>query len=386
MTDTTKLATPQTGTAGAQSAVPAASPLTSVALPGAQPSPQAHAGTIAAIAAAQAAAMASQLARPAAPAQPMKGLGRGLGSLLDDTAAAAVTQQPASGQPAQAVKAESTLPLAALIPSTVQPRRQFDDVMLEALASSIKAQGVLQPLLVRPAKMQGQYEIIGGERRWRAAKLAGLTEVPVIIRELDDGRALEVALVENVQRADLNPLEEAAGYQRLVAEFNYTHEDMARVTGKSRSHITNLLRLLALPDKIKECVNNSLLSMGHARALLGLAEDPELQLRAANRVIKNQLSVRETEDLVRNLVRPNQPARGRRPADPKISALETLMQERVGLKVAIRQKDNKGGGSVRIFFDSVDELSALLKRLSTQQQQALAQAISAQSGDGRIEI
>lgn len=358
------------------------SPLTSVALPGVHSSPQAHAGTIAAIAAAQAAAMASQPAA-AKPAAPVKGLGRGLGSLLDDTAAAAVAPQPAAGQPVQAVKAESTLPVASLIPSTVQPRRHFDDTMIEALSTSIKSQGVLQPLLVRPAKMQGQYEIIGGERRWRAAKMAGLKEVPVIIRELDDGRALEVALVENVQRADLNPLEEAAGYQRLVAEFNYTHEDMARVTGKSRSHITNLLRLLALPDKIKECVNNGLLSMGHARALLGLAEDPELQLRAANRVIKNQLSVRETEDLVRNLVRPNQPARGRRPADPKISALETLMQERVGLKVAIRQKDNKGGGSVRIFFDSVDELSSLLKKLSTQQQLA---ATAGQQGEGRIDI
>ncbi|PZP39701.1 MAG: chromosome partitioning protein ParB [Pseudomonas fluorescens] len=330
--------------------------------------------------------MQAQTPKPA-PTAPGKGLGRGLGALLDDTAAAAVAPQNiATGQQAQAVKGDTTLPLTALIPSTVQPRRHFDDTMIEALASSIKAQGVLQPLLVRPAKMQGQYEIIGGERRWRAAKMAGLSVVPVIIRELDDGRALEVALVENVQRADLNPLEEAAGYQRLVAEFSYTHEDMARVTGKSRSHITNLLRLLALPEKIKECVNNGLLSMGHARALLGLAEDPELQLRAANRVIKNQLSVRETEDLVRNLVRPNQPARGRRPADPKISALETLMQDRVGLKVAIRQKDAKGGGSVRIFFDSVDELSTLLKRLSTQQQLLQTQAVQDNRTEGRIDI
>lgn len=362
------------------------SPLQSVSLPGVTPNPQAQAGAMAAIAAAQAAAqatMAQQQPKPAA-AQPVKGLGRGLGALLDDTAAAAVApQMQSAATPAQAVKGDTTLPLTALIPSTVQPRRQFDDTMLEALTSSIKAQGVLQPLLVRPAKMQGQYEIIGGERRWRAAKAAGLSVVPVIIRDLDDGRALEVALVENIQRADLNPLEEAAGYQRLVAEFNYTHEDMARVTGKSRSHITNLLRLLALPEKIKECVNNGLLSMGHARALLGLAEDPELQLRAANRVIKNQLSVRETEDLVRNLVRPNQPARGRRPADPKISALETLMQERVGLKVAIRQKDAKGGGSVRIFFDNVEELSSLLKRIGTQQQLArMAEA----ANEGRIDI
>lgn len=291
-----------------------------------------------------------------------KGLGRGLGALLDDSAAAAISSQPSAP-----TKGEMTLPLEALIPSTVQPRRQFDEIMLEALASSIKAQGVLQPLLVRPSPTaEGQYEIIGGERRWRAAKLAGLTEVPVIIRKLDDGRALEVALVENVQRADLNPLEEAAGYQRLVDEFRYTHEDMARVTGKSRSHITNLLRLLALPEKIKECVNKGLLTMGHARSLLSLGEDAELQLRAANKVIKNQMSVRETEDLVRNLLRPGQAARGRRPSDPKISALEQLMQERVGLRVAIRQQETNGGGSVRIFFDSVDELSVLLKRIGSQ--------------------
>lgn len=318
-------------------------PLAGVTLPGATPvvAPQAQ----------------------AKPATPPKGLGRGLGALLDDTAAAAVVASPA-GSTTQ-VAAETTLPLDKLVPSSVQPRRQFDAEALKSLSASIKSQGIIQPLLVRPLP-NGTYEIIGGERRWRAARQAGLTEAPVIIRTLDDGRALEVALVENVQRADLNPLEEAMGYQRLVAEFNYTHEDMARVTGKSRSHITNLLRLLALPEKIKECVNSGLLSMGHARALLSLVDDPELQLRAANKVIKQQLSVRETEDLVRNLVRPGQAARGRRPADPKISALEQLMQERVGLKVAIRQKETEGGGSVRIFFDNVEELSSLLKRIGSQ--------------------
>jgi ParB family chromosome partitioning protein len=311
----------------------------------------------------------AQAAPASAPApKPMpKGLGRGLGALLDDTAAAAIAPHgPAAlGQPASAApKAERLLPIESLMPSSVQPRRTFDGDALKALSMSIQSQGIIQPLLVRPSTVEaGKYEIIGGERRWRAAKMANYKEVPVIIRQLDDGRALEVALVENVQRADLNPLEEAMGYERLVAEFSYTHEDMARVTGKSRSHITNLLRLLALPDKIKECVNNGLLTMGHARALLSLGEEPELQLRAANKVIKNQLSVRETEDLVRNLLRPGQPARGRRPADPKISALEQLMQERVGLRVAIRQQDAAGGGSVRIFFDSVDELSTLLKRL-----------------------
>lgn len=301
-----------------------------------------------------------QAPKPAPSAAP-KGLGRGLGALLDDTAAAAISSSPAVSSSA---KPESVLPLDSLIPSSVQPRRTFDNDAIKALSASIKSQGVIQPLLVRPSSTeQGKYEIIGGERRWRASKMAGLTQVPVIIRQLDDGRALEVALVENVQRADLNPLEESTGYARLVEEFNYTHEDIARVTGKSRSHITNLLRLLGLPDKIKECVNNGLLTMGHARALLSLGDEPELQLKAANKVIKNQLSVRETEDLVRNLVRPGQPARGRRPSDPKISALEQLMQERVGLRVAIRQQESNGGGSVRIFFDSTEELGSLLKRL-----------------------
>ncbi|PIZ29779.1 MAG: chromosome partitioning protein ParB [Alphaproteobacteria bacterium CG_4_10_14_0_8_um_filter_53_9] len=299
---------------------------------------------------------------PSKPQTAPKGLGRGLSALLDDSAAAAVSSTPAI-TPA---KGETEVSLDALIPSSVQPRRYFEPTALEALASSIKAQGVLQPLLVRPAPGQeGKFEIIGGERRWRAAKIAGLTSVPVIVRPLDDGKALEVALVENVQRSDLNPLEEAAGYLRLVNEFHYTHEDMARVTGKSRSHITNLLRLLGLPDKIKDCVNKGLLSMGHARALLALSDDADLQLKAANKVIKDQMSVRETEDLVRHLVRPNQTAKTRRTNDPKLSALEQLMQERVGLKVAIRQKDQTGGGSVRIFFDSTDELSGLLKRIGT---------------------
>lgn len=292
-----------------------------------------------------------------APTKPSKGLGKGLGALLDDAAVASVATGGLTAP-------EQLVQVAQLVPSSVQPRRHFDDDALKSLSSSIRSQGVLQPLLVRPVA-GGKYEIIGGERRWRAAQMAGLQEVPVIIRELDDGRALEVALVENVQRADLNPIEEAAGYLRLVNEFNYTHEDMARVTGKSRSHITNLLRLLGLPKKIKECVSGGLLTMGHARALLSLSDDEVLQLRAANKVIKSKLSVRETEDLVRNLVAPNQRRKTRRTSDPETSALEQLMQERIGLKVAIRRKDGESG-SVRIFFDDKDQLAALLRRVGAE--------------------
>ncbi len=284
-------------------------------------------------------------------AKPAKGLGKGLSALLDDATVVSL----------ETGKSEDVLPVDRLIPSTVQPRRAFDEEALKSLSASIQSQGVLQPLLVRPVA-DGMYEIIGGERRWRASKMAGLTEVPVICRDLDDGKALEVALVENVQRSDLNPIDEAAGYLRLVNEFNYTHEDMARVTGKSRSHITNLLRLLSLPKKLKEKVSEGLLTMGHARALLGISEDEALQLRAAQKIVKSHLSVRETEDLVRKLSDPNKPKRGRRSSDPHTNALEKLMQDRLGMKVAIRNRSGNGG-SVRIFFEDNDQLAGLLRRL-----------------------
>ncbi len=290
------------------------------------------------------------IAKPAA-----KGLGKGLSALLDD---ATITKLETG-------YAENSLKIEQLKPSSVQPRRTFEEDSLKSLCSSIKAQGVLQPLLVRPMS-DGSYEIIGGERRWRASQMAGLKEVPVVIRELDDGKALEVALVENIQRSDLTPIDEAAGYLRLVNEFNYTHEDMARVTGKSRSHITNLLRLLSLPSKLKECVSNGLLTMGHARSLLSLQDDEGLQLRAANKVIKNRLSVRETEDLVRNLVSPGKIKRTRRSGNAKTDALEKMMQDQIGLRVAVRQTKEGAGGSVRIFFDSQDELAGLLKRIGTE--------------------
>lgn len=224
-----------------------------------------------------------------------KGLGKGLGALLEGG------ELPGNEVP-KPMGSQNYLSVKKLEPSGFQPRHYFDEDQLKALASSIKSQGVLQPLLVRvlPNK-EGQFEIIAGERRWRASQLAGLTEVPVIILDLPDGKALEVALVENIQRSDLNPIDEAAGYLRLVNEFNYTHEDMARVTGKSRSHITNLMRLLSLPERIKDIVAEGKLSMGHARALLGL-DDEELQMRCVLKIMKKTLSVRETEELVRNMI------------------------------------------------------------------------------------
>ncbi len=283
----------------------------------------------------------------------MSSLGKGLGALLGDAA-------DSLNNPVNTGVSENLLPISILQPSDAQPRRFFDESALKSLAGSIKSQGVLQPLLVRAVE-GGRYEIIAGERRWRASKLAGLTDVPVIIRDLDDGKALEVALVENIQRSDLNPIDEAAGYLRLVNEFNYTHEDMARVTGKSRSHITNLMRLLSLPEKIKDSVTNGLLSMGHARSLLSLNGDESTQLRVAKRIIKNSLSVRETEDLVRKLADPNKKKRGRKATDLATKELETRVSSSIGLKVSIQQE--AGVGNLRIHFDNQDQMKALLDKL-----------------------
>lgn len=286
------------------------------------------------------------------------GLGKGLGALLDDSANSAMyASEGTSGEKT------TQMPVGKLKPSTIQPRHYFDDDALKALAGSIKSQGVLQPLLVRP--IGDMFEIIAGERRWRASQLAGLETVPVLIREMEDGKALEIALVENVQRADLNPIDEAEGYLRLTNEFNYTHEQLAKVTGKSRSHITNLLRLLSLPAHIKECVSNGLLTMGHARALLGVADDEKLQIRLANRVVKNSLSVRETEDIVRAAQAESGKKSPRvRSVSPATRDLENRLMSHVGAKVSVHQKD--GVGHIRLYFKNASEMSQLVKQLGVQ--------------------
>lgn len=285
-----------------------------------------------------------------------KGLGKGLGALLDNANYATDVPKPTENQ--------SYLPVTALTPSGFQPRHYFDEDQLKALSSSIKSQGVLQPLLVRalPGK-PNQYEIIAGERRWRASQMAGLQEVPAIVLDLPDGKALEVALVENIQRSDLNPIDEAAGYLRLVNEFNYTHEDMARVTGKSRSHITNLMRLLSLPDRIKDIVAEGKLTMGHARALLGL-DDEELQMRCAMKVMKKGMSVRETEELVRQTIAEQNGDKAKRTRASKDMAtreLESHMAKKLGMGVSILKKN--GAGSIKIEFRNEKELTGFLKAL-----------------------
>lgn len=284
-----------------------------------------------------------------------KKLGRGLGALLSDSEPSVAVSAPSG---------EQTLPVTLLEPSNLQPRHYFDEELIKALSESIRAQGVLQPLLVRQkADGSGRYEIIAGERRWRASQLAGLTEVPVVIRNLEDGKALEVAIVENVQRSDLNPVDEAAGYLRLVNEFNYTHEDMARVTGKSRSHITNLLRLLSLPESIKGLLAKGDISMGHARALLPLNES-ERQAECVSEVVKKNLSVRETEDMVRKVAEEEQGTRTRRTRATKDMAtkeLEARLSKKLGVEVSITQKD--GAGVLRLPFSSQLALADILQKM-----------------------
>jgi ParB family chromosome partitioning protein len=246
------------------------------------------------------------------------------------------------------------VPIEFLRPSPVQPRRRFGEAELEGLARSIRDQGVLQPLLVRPAAGAAGYEIVAGERRWRAAQRAGLHELPVVVRELSDRAALELALVENLQRQDLGPLEEAEAYRRLIEEFGHSQEELGRALGRSRSHIANMMRLLGLPPAVRAMVEDGSLSAGHARALLA-ATAPE---RLALKVATEGLSVRQTEALVRRSnAGPPRPA-----SDADIAMLERDLSQRLGLRVAIRRSGR--GGSVTLRFSRLEQLDALLRRLA----------------------
>mgnify|MGYP000093892532 CR=1 FL=1 len=285
-------------------------------------------------------------------------LGKGLGALLGENATFETQVKT------EIVKENNTMYIRDLAPSDVQPRTLFDEEAIVQLAASIKEQGVLQPLLVRKSKSGAtKYEIIAGERRWRASKIAGLTEVPVIIKELSDEKALEVAIVENVQRRDLNVIEEADGYLQLINQFNYTNSDIARVTGKSASHISNLMRLLALPPFVKEMVSGHEISMGHARALLPLQEE-DLQKKTAIQIVKEGLSVRAVEKLVSEILeqkdRDAEVARRRTRSvkDEATIELEKRIISTIGYKTSISQKD--GNGSLKIDFKSQEELKSIL--------------------------
>jgi len=278
-----------------------------------------------------------------------KGLGRGLDALL-------------GGGDAARRDATATLPVAAIRPGKYQPRTRMDEQALSELAASIRAQGLMQPLLVRRLDgVQGreQYELIAGERRWRAAQLAGLAEVPALVREVPDRAALAMSLIENIQREDLNPLEEAAGLQRLIDEFSMTHEQAADAVGRSRSATTNLLRLLKLAKPVQAMLMQGSLEMGHARALLAL--DGARQIEAANRIAARGLSVRESEALAARLAR--SPAARRRPkTDRDLARLEEEISERLGTAVQIRP-GRKGSGTILVRYSGLDHLDQLLKKL-----------------------
>ena len=278
-------------------------------------------------------------------------LGRGLAALIGDMGTEPVAERPSATSPRR-------LPLAFLRANPRNPRKAFDTDDLNDLAASIREKGVVQPILVRPvAGTDDSYEIIAGERRWRAAQKAGLHEVPVVVHDVSDKEALELAIIENVQRADLNPLEEAVGYQQLIEEHSYSQAQLAEVIGKSRPHIANTLRLLKLPDSVREYLKTGQLSAGHARALVTLA-DPEA---AARRIVEAGLSVRDVEAIGGEAGR--RTARRKPPTakDADTRALEKALSDSLGLAVSIAH--TPGGGEVRISYKTLEQLDDVCRRL-----------------------
>ena len=277
----------------------------------------------------------------------MKGLGRGLDALLAGNESASREQQ-------------RSLPVASLQPGKYQPRTQMDPASLAELAASIKAQGLMQPILVRPLDgMAERYEIIAGERRWRAAQIAGLADVPTLIREIPDESALAMALIENIQRENLNPLEEAQGLQRLIDEFSMTHQQAADAVGRSRPAASNLLRLLQLAAPVHELLMRGDIDMGHARALLPLAG--VLQIQLAQRIVQKGLSVREAERLAQHALKPPKSHEASKP-DRDLLRLQEELSDVLGAQVEIRS-NKKGAGKIQIEFGNLEQLEGILQRL-----------------------
>ncbi|MBV9633117.1 MAG: ParB/RepB/Spo0J family partition protein [Methylobacteriaceae bacterium] len=280
-------------------------------------------------------------------------LGRGLAALIGDTGDEVAAIERSRGQ--------RRVPIGFLRPNPRNPRKNFDDDELEDLANSIRQRGIIQPMLVRTIpRTPDVYEIIAGERRWRAAQRAGLHEVPVILVEAGDKEALEIAIIENVQRADLNPLEEALGYEQLMSEFSYSQNDLARVIGKSRSHVANMLRLLKLPQDVRVLLSAGDITAGHARALLSVTA-PE---HVARRIVDQGLTVRDVERIAQ---RDQQHPATEAPKEPKqkdadTQALERSLSDALGLVVAVHHRGE--GGEMRIRYKSIEQLEALCKRLN----------------------
>ena len=280
----------------------------------------------------------------------MKGLGRGLDALLGGDEPAAATVRPDQ---------QAEIGIDLLQPGKYQPRTHMDEASLKELADSIRAQGVIQPILVRTVA-GGRYEIIAGERRWRAARIAGLEAVPVLVRNVTDNAALAMALIENIQREDLNPLEQANGIQRLITEFSITHDKAAEMVGRSRSAVTNLLRLLGLAAPVRDLVQQGKLDMGHARALLALSGLQ--QIEAARMIAARGLSVRETEQLVGRLIKGAAGKKTRRVTDRDVLRLQEDLAQKLGTKVVIKH-GNKGRGALVIDYTNLAQLDAIIARL-----------------------
>ena len=282
-----------------------------------------------------------------------KRLGRGLGSLIGniDEVTHVSEQDRASGL--------REIDIDRIQRGKYQPRQNFDQQSLQELADSIRSQGIVQPIVVRPEG--DHFELVAGERRWRAAQIAGLQKIPAVVRDLDSKSAAAIALIENIQREDLNPLEEAHGLMRLIDEFDLTHQQVADSVGRSRASVSNLLRLLDLADPVKGLVNRGLLDMGHARALLGLIRHDQIEV--ANIVVKRGLSVRETEALVKQVLKggPGKKAAAVKP-DPDIRRLETQISEKLGAAVKIKS-GKQGSGQLIVSFHNSDELEGILEHL-----------------------
>ncbi len=295
--------------------------------------------------------MADKKAKP-------RGLGRGLSALMADVTPAP-TETGAASQ-----RADTTLPIEQVSPNPDQPRRDFSQQALEELAASIREKGIIQPLIVRPKN--GAFEIVAGERRWRAAQLAQLHEVPVLIREFDDIEVLEVAIIENIQRADLNAIEEAAGYRQLMENFGHTQEKLAEALSKSRSHIANLLRLLNLPKEVQDMLRQGQISAGHARAII-TAEDPA---GLARRIVREGLSVREVEKIVRKAQEPKSTPHKTGKDKPSVEkdadtrALEGDLSANLGLKVTITHEPGGERGRLVLQYESLEQLDDLCRMLS----------------------
>jgi ParB family transcriptional regulator, chromosome partitioning protein len=280
-------------------------------------------------------------------------LGRGLAALIGDMATVEGARVTESG----GVK---RLPVDFIIANRANPRRTFDNDQLEELTNSIREKGVMQPLLVRPSTDPNIFELIAGERRWRAAQRAGLHDVPVIVRDVDDKEALELAIIENVQRADLNPLEEAMGYGQLIEQFDYTQQDLAQVIGKSRSHVANTLRLLRLPEDVREMVSSGSLTAGHARTLI-TAEDPAT---LARQIVSGGLSVREAEALSqqRDIAGTKKPSASAQERDADTVALERRLSDALGLSVSLAHSER--GGKLEIRYKTLEQLDGICVKLT----------------------